>query len=71
MSNQISLHNVTQVEVVANEKLSTETYTRDIIITQRVPIFDRKANDAGIDYIENEFSITLFGDKQEQIKVSV
>ena len=71
MSNQISLHNVTQVEVVANDKLSTETYTRDIIITQRVPIFDTKANDAGIDYIENEFSITLFGDKQEQIKVSV
>ena len=71
MSNQISLHNVTEVEVVANEKLSTETYTRDIVITQREPIFNVEANDAGIDYIERTFSITLFGDKQEQIKVSV
>tara|TARA_R100001015_G_C4612180_1_gene167675 strand:+ start:1239 stop:1454 length:216 start_codon:yes stop_codon:yes gene_type:complete len=71
MSNQINLHNVVEVRVDENSKLSTETYTRDLIIVQRTPIFNSKVNEAGVEYLEQEFVVNCFGDDGNKIKVSV
>tara|TARA_R100000231_G_scaffold139433_1_gene120651 strand:+ start:2593 stop:2808 length:216 start_codon:yes stop_codon:yes gene_type:complete len=71
MANSLSLHNVEKIVVGDNDKLSGGTYTRSIIIHQKTPVFDYNANENGVDYIETEFEITVFGQSEGKVITEV